>query len=320
MRVLISERRISAERVVTNLATRRYSLNDRERQNFRNRMRYIVADSESRIRPVFVFDGDPGKTEYQIVDEDGRAPRSDLNGLIKGTIRIPADKAETILKNTDSGKGWLTIRSVTPYFRGSGRIQLIEPEGLSIVSDIDDTIKITEIPAGSRIVVQNTFFKDYMAAPGMRQMYDQWSDATFHYVSGAPWQLFPSLHNFLIRNAGFPEGTFHMKNVRKNLFNVASWRDLRELATNEMVTFDQKVEQISELFERFPGREFILVGDSGELDPEVYTKIRELYPNQVRTIYIRDVVNDRELNPERLEGMRIIRARTIEPGVSQFSR
>lgn len=320
MRVLIFDTRTSVERVVTRLAASRYNLSDRERQNFRNRMRYIVADSESRERPVFVFDGDPGETEYQVLNEDGRALRSDLNGLINGTIRIPADKAEELLENSGSENGWLTIRSVSRNLRGSGRIQLIEPEGLSVISDIDDTIKITEIPAGGRIVVQNTFFKDYTAAPGMKQLYQQWSDATFHYVSGAPWQLFPSLNNFLVRNAGFPEGTFHMKNVRKNLFNVASWRDLRELATNELVTFDQKVEQISELFERFPGREFILVGDSGELDPEVYSKIRELFPDQIREIFIRDVVNDRVNNPERLEGMRIIRARTIEPGVTQFTR
>ena len=319
MRVLVFDTRSSVERVVTRLAASRYSLNDRERQNFRNRLRYIVADSDSRQRPVFVFEGDPDETEYRVLDEDGSAPRSDLNGLIKGTMRIPADKADMLLENNRSDDGWLTIRSVSRNLRGTGRIQLIEPEGLSVISDIDDTIKITEIPAGGRIVVQNTFFNDYTASPGMNELYEQWNDATFHYVSGAPWQLFQSLNNFLVRNVGFPEGTFHMKNVRKNLFNVASWRDLRQLATNELVTFDQKIDQITELFETFPGREFILVGDSGEMDPEIYSEIRERFPGQVQDIFIRDVVNDRENNPERLEGMRIIRARAIEPGVTQFS-
>ena len=39
----------------------------------------------------------------------------------------------------------------------------------------------------------------------------------FHYVSGAPWQLYRALDQFLIEESGFPEGTFHMKNVPKNL-------------------------------------------------------------------------------------------------------
>jgi len=320
VRAYMYDTRRSIERVVTRIASSRYNLSDRERANFRNRMRHIVADSDSRQRPVFVFDNDPDQVEYRIEDEDGSNPRSDLNGLIKGYIRVPADKAERLLEKQNSQRRWLTFRTVSRNHTGTGRVQLIEPEGLSIVSDIDDTIKITEIPAGSRIVVQNTFFKDFTAAPGMHELYRQWGNATFHYVSGAPWQLFKPLNNFLIRETGFPEGSFHMKNVRKNLFNVASWRDLRELATNEMVTFDQKVEQISYLFETYPNREFILVGDSGELDPEVYSTIREKYPDQIRDIFIRDVVNARENNPDRLDGMRIIRARSIEPGVTQFSR
>lgn len=320
VRVYMFDTRRSVERTLTRIASSRYSLSDDERANFRNRMRHFAADSDSRERPVFVFDNDPERIEYRIEDEDGRNPRSDLNGLIKGYIRVPADKAEILLEKQNSQRRWLTFRTVSRGHTGTGRVQLIEPEGLSVVSDIDDTIKITEIPAGARIVVQNTFFKDFTAAPGMLELYRQWDDATFHYVSGAPWQLFKPLNNFLIKETGFPEGTFHMKNVRKNLLNVASWRDLRELATNEMVTFDQKVEQISYLMETYPGREFILVGDSGELDPEVYATIREKYPDQIRDIFIRDVVNARENNPERLEGMRIVRARTIEPGVTQFSR
>jgi hypothetical protein len=117
-------------------------------------------------------------------------------------------------------------------------------------------------------------------------------------------------------SAGFPEGTFHMKNARKNLFTVGSWTDLLEFVTNENLTFEQKIGQISTIFEHFPGRQFIMVGDSGERDPEVYRTIYERYPGQVKEIYIRDVVNDRELRPERLEGMTIIPAPTILRGVT----
>lgn len=195
---------------------------------------------------------------------------------------------------------------------------MIEPKGLSVISDIDDTVKITEIPAGSRNVVRNTFFKGYSAAPGMAELYSEWDGAAFHYVSGSPWQLYRPLSEFLFQGAGLPEGTLHMKTVTKNLRSISTWRNLHELVSNELLTYEQKIEQISLIFTHFPEREFILVGDSGERDPEVYRAILERFPDQVREIMIRDVINDRELNPGRLEGFTIIEAETIEPGVSQF--
>jgi phosphatidate phosphatase APP1 len=60
--------------------------------------------------------------------------------------------------------------------------------------------------------------------------------------------------------------------------------------------------------EKFPERSFILIGDSGEKDPEVYHRIQTLFPRQVQEIRIRDVVNARELQPERLAGTIIIPA------------
>ena len=61
---------------------------------------------------------------------------------------------------------------------------------------------------------------------------------------------------------------------------------------------------------RFPRRQFILVGDSGEVDPEVYKRIKNDRPNQVKEIRIRDLINDADpnANPYRLEGMVIIKA------------
>jgi phosphatidate phosphatase APP1 len=46
----------------------------------------------------------------------------------------------------------------------------------------------------------------------------------------------------------------------------------------------------------FPKRKFILVGDSGEKDPEVYGKILSLYSKQIKAIFIRDVNNPNDTN------------------------
>ena len=127
--------------------------------------------------------------------------------------------------------------------------------------------------------------------------------------------MYGPLSDFLFgEEVGFPEGTFHMRSVnvrsvRKNLLKANSWRDLKECVANENATFEHKVARISEIMRRFPQRKFILVGDSGERDPEVYREIKKRFPDQVQEIKIRDVRNDREKKKRRLEGMT-----TILPG------
>jgi len=108
-----------------------------------------------------------------------------------------------------------------------------------------------------------------------------------------------------------------MKNLRVSLLSLKTWKDLQELVAADG-TFEQKFTQTSEIIQRFPGRKFILVGDSGEKDPEVYRKVKTVFPNHVQEIRIRDVVNDREKNPARLQGMTVIPAAGIVADVSQF--
>ena len=63
---------------------------------------------------------------------------------------------------------------------------------------------------------------------------------------------------------------------------------------------------------------FILIGDSGEHDPEIYKKLKDDFGDQIQEIWIRDVINARENDPNSLVGMKIIVADTITKGVSQF--
>ncbi|TVQ06190.1 MAG: DUF2183 domain-containing protein [Balneolaceae bacterium] len=317
-RVLVQKKRRWLQGLITWTMDLTSDYSDDQIDIFRYRLRNIVANSKGRRTVTIRIQGQDQEQRFQIKDSHGDFPRTDRNGLIRGEIRIPVDLASELLRYQQSENGWLTLELRSGRYRGSGHVQLIEPEGLSVISDIDDTVKVTEIPAGARVVVRNTFFREYSAAPGIAEMYDQWNDAAFHYVSGSPWQLFLSLSSFLFGDqAGFPKGSFHMKSARKNPMTISTWRDLLAFVTNENLTFEQKIDQISVIFQHFPDRQFILVGDSGERDPEVYSEILTRYPGQVKKIYIRDVINDRELNPERLAGMTIIPAPTIlRQGVS----
>ncbi|MCC5941591.1 MAG: App1 family protein [Balneolaceae bacterium] len=320
IRVYVYEYRPGTQSLVRRMFTRIRGLNEEQAQIFNSRIRDFVVDSESRETVLFSFDDDPQEEVFGIPDGEGSYRSTGLNGFAEGELRISKERMKEITAAQNPADGWLTIRAVSDGHPGEGRIKLIEPEGHSVISDVDDTVKITELPAGSQIVIRNTFYKEYVAAPDMAEFYHSFGENTaFHYVSGSPWQLFRPLSQFLFGDeAGFPEGTFHMKSVTKNFLSLNTWRDLRELVMNEDVTFDQKITQISQILEHFPQREFILIGDSGEADPEVFSTIREMFPDQVREIYIRDVVNARELAPERLEDMHIIPAPTIVFGSSQF--
>lgn len=305
LRVWVYEHRSIVEHLVTKITASMGDLSPGEIEHFKSRLAYLIADDESLEKVIITFDNDPEQIPYRVQDGQGKFPRTDLNGLIEGVLRLPMKKAEDLLARQRAKNGWLTFRATSKGHTGTGRVRLLDPKGLSVISDIDDTIKITEIPAGAKIIVKNTFFRDFVAVPGMAKRYRELGNASFHYVSGGPWQLYEPLARFLFDQAGFPEGTFHMKNVRKNLLNADTWKDLQELAAGD-ATFRQKVAQVSELIETFPQRQFILVGDSGERDPEVYTTIRQKFPGRIREIWIRDVVNARKEQPERLKGMKII--------------
>jgi phosphatidate phosphatase APP1 len=94
-----------------------------------------------------------------------------------------------------------------------------------------------------------------------------------------------------------------MKNLRKNISEAGAMRTVADFAVaGDLATLDQKVRQITALMLHFPRRKFILVGDSGEKDPEVYRAIRKLFPDQVIRILIRDVLSERLEGMERITG------------------
>jgi phosphatidate phosphatase APP1 len=53
-----------------------------------------------------------------------------------------------------------------------------------------------------------------------------------------------------------------------------------------------KTAKIDELMTRLPWVRWVLVGDDGEKDPEIYQTVRERYPKRVRAVWIRRVHPD----------------------------
>ncbi|MFN7892583.1 MAG: phosphatidate phosphatase App1 family protein [Pirellula sp.] len=169
-------------------------------------------------------------------------------------------------------------------------VLLAEESGISVVSDIDDTIKLTEVTSRRRML-QRTFAIPFEPIEGMADVYQHWANqgALFHYVSSSPWQIYSPIDRFL-RSENFPVGSMHLKwfRLRDEIFK--RWQILRRKSKSGV---------IRGLMKRLPNRSFVLVGDSGEKDPEIYAKIASKFPKQVIRICIRQI----EANP--LDGPRL---------------
>ena len=154
-----------------------------------------------------------------------------------------------------------------------------------MISDIDDTVKQSNV-LDKKQLMKNTFLKEFTAVPGMANVYQHWQTqgAVFHYVSSSPWQLYPALADFFTRS-GLPNGSMHLK-----LFRVKDSSFFNMFDSPE----EGKIPTITKLLEAYPHRQFILVGDSGEKDPEIYATIAQRYPKQIKNIYIHDINNSQE--------------------------
>jgi len=161
----------------------------------------------------------------------------------------------------------------------SGCCHLLEDHGTSVISDIDDTIKITGVGDRSAML-KNTFIETFADVPGMAQLYGRLAQAhgaAFHYVSASPWSLYPLLSAFAVK-ADFPLGSWHLRNLRL-------WgRDLRHLFTKSAAVKKPAIEKI---LQTYPRRKFVLVGDAGEHDAAIYTEMARKYAPQVLRILIR---------------------------------
>lgn len=243
------------------------SVTPQTNDNFSRRLNLLLADNERGKRIVVNIAGGI----YEL-------PESTENGQFEKTIVISAAEAAKYSEN-----GFIRYTAVTDDTEPrefTGAVRLLQPDGISIISDIDDTVKVSNV--GDRAsLLEHTFLLDFVAAPGMAELYREWSteETGLHFVSSSPWQLYEPLREFLDQS-GFPWATFSLKPVR---FRDETLLDLFKKGT------ETKPAAIERILDRYPDRKFVLVGDSGEQDPEVYAAMMRSRPDQVVKIYIRNV-------------------------------
>lgn len=237
-----------------------------------------IADPElARARGMrFLLEGEEGRYFFlNLAGKNYSLGPTDKKGHARKEIKIPRETAEALAKD-----GVLTFTGglSTKENRIEGRVLLVPETGLSVISDIDDTIKESEVYDREELV-ENTLFYPFRPVEYMARLYKEWEDcgAAFHYVSLSPWQLFVPLDQFLTE-AGFPLGSVHLRYMKPLGFGLLFGREKHS-----------KIEIIEEILKKYPERRFVLVGDSTQKDAEVYAGIVKKYPEQVEHVYIRYV-------------------------------
>jgi len=158
---------------------------------------------------------------------------------------------------------------------------------IGVISDIDDTILHTGVVSRMKWrVIYNTIFrsaKKRIPLKGAADFYHRLHRGKsggetnpIFYVSHSPWNLYRYLEFFLVEN-NFPKGPILLR----------SFKDILRKKTKEEKP--QKQKEILQLIETYPNLPFILIGDSGERDPDIYIEIAHQYPDRIKAIYLRSV-------------------------------
>ena len=141
-----------------------------------------------------------------------------------------------------------------------------------IISDVDDTIKVTNVLNKKDAVLNGLFSRK--AFSGMSELYQEFNtnDSFIYYVSGSPKILNKAIESFFDINQ-FPQpGNLILKSTM-------------------ISTYFYKLNEIRNLIYLNNPDDIILIGDDTEFDPEVYDVISKEYESKVKSIYIRAIKN-----------------------------
>jgi len=176
-----------------------------------------------------------------------------------------------------------------------------------VISDIDDTIVSTQVANKLRMILTVALSNARTRKPflGVAAFYRALHAGVnpFFYVSKSPWNLYAPLVEYL-EVQGLPLGPLMLRD-----FGLSSSKD-------------HKSEAIVDILRTYPKLKFILIGDSGEQDPEIYTRIVQRFPERIRAIYIRSVNPKRIVEIEKLAsevartGCQLVLAAEAEPAAA----
>ncbi len=154
-----------------------------------------------------------------------------------------------------------------------------------VVSDIDDTVLHSHVTRRWKMLATLATSNAHSRKPfaGVAALYRALHAGArgdegnpLFYVSSSPWNLHAMLREFLsVQN--LPPGPLLLKDFGEHTLFAAGDHGGHKLA------------RIEEVFAACPGLPFVLIGDSGEQDPEIYAEVVRRHPRRVKAIYIRSI-------------------------------
>lgn len=204
----------------------------------------------------------------------------------KHTYQLTADKGgvldEKLSVNLAPGMHTVTLTTGNSKPAETEIFVVPDDQKIGIISDIDDTVMVTALPR-PLLAAWNSFVVNEHAripTPGMPVLMDRLTrahpTAPIMYLSTGAWNITPTLTRFLSRN-GYPKGTFLLTD-----WGPTPDRWFRSGA-------EHKVTELKRLATEFPHIKWILIGDDGQRDPDIYNGFAVRYPDNVAAILIRNL-------------------------------
>jgi phosphatidate phosphatase APP1 len=152
-----------------------------------------------------------------------------------------------------------------------------------LISDIDDTIvqtNATSLLRMARSIVNNAAAR--LPFEGVAELYSALHGDLnpVFYVSSSPWNLYEVLHDYMDINR-IPHGPMFLQDwgIDDKTLILASHTE-------------HKLSQVQTLVDYYPHLKFVLIGDSGQHDPEIYLRVIQAHPGRILAAFIRDVTPD----------------------------
>jgi phosphatidate phosphatase APP1 len=241
-------------------------------KNILNMARRFASDEVAGARMRASFDGLQVETT------------ADVEGFFEVRFRLP--------EPLDDQAGWYQVELdlLSPPSPGGETVratgEVLVPTGarFGVISDLDDTVvrsSATSVLKMAWIVLRNNahtrlpfegvaaFYRALQLGPNGR------SSNPIFYVSSSPWNIYDMLEDFLNVH-GVPPGPLFLKDWSPTVLGKHR---------------DYKTGVIRHLLRTYQDLPFVLIGDSGEEDPEIYLQAVREHPGRIMVVYIRDVAS-----------------------------
>ncbi|MDZ7608501.1 MAG: phosphatase domain-containing protein [Cyclobacteriaceae bacterium] len=167
-----------------------------------------------------------------------------------------------------------------------GEFYLSDEHETGVISDIDDTLLISHSTQLLRkltlVLFRNAHTRKVI--PYLAKWYHHLSELNnadhpndFFYVSNSEWNLYDFLIDFFAINQ-LPKGVFFLQKLKKGL---------RDMFSSGKSHKSHKLTTIEFLLRFYPNKSFILVGDNGQRDMEIYSILTDKFPARVKGVMIR---------------------------------